>query len=558
VTIAAVLRAAALAVLLAGCAEIAPPPGGDVDRTPPALLAVTPPNGATNVPLSDRVVLRFSERVLAPQTGKAFFISPHLRAEPTVKWRGDRIEIIFPDSFQANQTYIIALSSAISDLRNNVFDSAGVIAFSTGATLDSGRVAGTVLGAGGSPQGGLLAGLYDATLFTDSTVWDSLFPTYLTQTNQQGQFSFAYLPDRPYRLVVFQDRNRNERFNPARESFALADRPVIVGGALRLSGLRLGLTTTDTTTAHVLSATFTADRLLRLRLDRPVATDHLSANPQDLALVSLADTTVRVTAQAILEQGEETSATLTAWLGSPDSGLYRVTAIYDPDRPPMAYDSLRIAGAEDQTAPQLVAFAPAGPGFLRDLDLRLTVSEPLDTSAITPETFVLWREPDTMRVPLAWSWKDVFHLTFGKESLREGEGYRLAVTEFDLKDRAGNVAGDSLREYRFNTLDVDSLGSITGQVRIGLPDREKDTVELTFKPVGGTGAFYWRGPQGGFTLAAPAGKYLLSGYIDSNGDGALSLGSVDPWRTAETQSAYADTVQVRARFETAGIDFVLQ
>ncbi|MCH7691762.1 MAG: hypothetical protein IIA17_12070, partial [candidate division Zixibacteria bacterium] len=57
-----------------------------------------------------------------------------------------------------------------------------------------------------------------------------------------------------------------------------------------------------------------------------------------------------------------------------------------------------------------------------------------------------------------------------------------------------------------------------------------------------------------FYIDLPAGKYLLSGYIDEDDSGRRGKGSVWPYTFAETYFKYDDTISVRARFETAGIE----
>jgi hypothetical protein len=53
----------------------------------------------------------------------------------------------------------------------------------------------------------------------------------------------------------------------------------------------------------------------------------------------------------------------------------------------------------------------------------------------------------------------------------------------------------------------------------------------------------------------PGGKYLMSGFIDSDLDGERDNGSIHPFRLAETAASYPDTISVRPRFETTGITF---
>ena len=115
-------------ILALACAEVQPPPGGQPDRIPPAIDSTVPSNGALTVPPNDEVTIFFSERVQAGR-GRQVFISPRPASEPKLDWRSDRLTITLPDQFQPNQTYVISLTSAITDLRNNRLDSAIIIAF---------------------------------------------------------------------------------------------------------------------------------------------------------------------------------------------------------------------------------------------------------------------------------------------------------------------------------------------------------------------------------------------------------------------------------------------
>lgn len=546
-----------LFLLAAGCAEVGPPPGGEIDDNPPELVSVSPPNGAVNVPLSNRVEFVFSERVVKPTRGREFFISPRPEEEPDINWKGERVEIVFPDSFNLNQTYIISPGVGLADLRGNRFDSSLTVAFSTGPTIDSGHVAGAVFAAD-RPKAGLLVALYDRERISDTVVWDSLRPDYLAETNAAGHFSFQYLPEKQYRLIAFEDRNRDELFNPARESFALTDRPVKVGGSLPLDDLRLVTTQLDTVEIALVSAAFTQNNLLQVRTSRPVPVDLLRTAPGSLGLLPFGDTAAAIPARAVLETADNRTSTITASFQDVAAGDYRVRLIYDADRPALYYDSVTFAPAEDRRAPRIVAFRPDSiPVFLRDLAMRLVVSEPLDTTLISDETFSLW-DGDDNRLRLTHLWRDPFHLEFDSPDLAEGAAYRFTVAEFDLRDRAGNAVGDSLNEYTFSSLATDSLGSVSGEIIVELPDRTGHPVVLEFENIVTTGRYDIAVSGRDFVLDLPAGKYLLTGFIDSDLNGRLSPGALDPFSYAETSAVYPDTVQVRARFETAGIELYIR
>ncbi len=50
------------------------------------------------------------------------------------------------------------------------------------------------------------------------------------------------------------------------------------------------------------------------------------------------------------------------------------------------------------------------------------------------------------------------------------------------------------------------------------------------------------------------GKYFLSGYMDLNHNQAFDLGLVNPYSPMEPFAVYPDTIYVRSRWETEGIE----
>jgi len=546
---------ASMLLMLAGCAEVAPPPGGEADKLSPILTGSIPENGAVNVDPGNSVTLFFSERIVEPRSGKAVFISPRPSKEPKLKWKSDHLQIILPDSFRTNETYIISLSTNITDLRGNKLDSATIIAFSTGPSLDSGYVAGHVYSKD-KPLSGLMVALYRASAFEDTTmIFDSLYPDYVTQTTKEGMFTFQYLPEREYRLVAFEDKNLNERFNPARESFALPDRPIIPGGEMPLDNLELSLTTQDTATSEIISAAFTSNRLLKVRLSREIPLDLLRRSPSNIMLRSQEDTNQVYAAHSFLESDTTRASVLNCHFGSLSEETYDLELTYDISRPTIHYRRIQVKIVEDKNPPTVVRFYPdRTPQFVDKIEIQAVFSEPLDTAKITEGTFVLHEQPDT-EVSLAREWRDAFHLILHPSELKEGKSYTLAVTEFEIVDMAGNLLGDSLRGYPFSTLDSDSLGSVSGEVVVEIADQQGSPAVLSFKKVGTKQAFDLSVSGRKFKIDVPAGKYLLSGFVDSDLDGQKGHGAIYPFRLAETSASYADTIAVRARFETTGIRF---
>ncbi len=538
------------AVMLFRCADVAPPPGGEEDKKSPFLISSIPENGATSIEPGNTAILYFSETIIRPKTGKAVYISPRPTSEPELKWKSDHLVINFPDSFRSDQTYIKSLSTDIKDLRNNRLDSSTVVAFSTGTVIDSGEVSGLVYDEG-KAKPGTLVGLYDESRLPVDVPIDSVYPAYLTQSNASGQFSFKHLPLQHFRMIAFEDRNGDERFNPGREQFAVPDRPILMDGSVRLDELNLTLTSQDTAALAIVSAAYNSEKLIKVRLSTAIDPSSIAANPANVTVWPLADTLDAVYAKAILETDLPQVSALTIYAGELDEGTYRLTIAIDETGPPLTFDSLRVKPKDDKTEPSMTFKPDSRPQFIDDLEIEATFSEPLDTLVISDQTFQLFDQVDN-QLTLNYSWLNPFRLKLQSPDIGTGAIYRLKVTQFEIADFAGNVMGDSLTEYVIVTLDPDSLGTISGEISIDIPDRGQSPVFAAFTKISNRQIFDLPITGREFKIDVPAGKYLVSAFLDLNSDGERDLGSAVPYRFSESMTTYSDTIAVRARFETTG------
>jgi len=546
-----------------GCAEIAPPPGGEVDKTGPTLVSSDPADGTLEVTSLQSIVLTFSEKLTKLDKGRGVFMSPRQTFEPEIEWKSNQIHIELAEPLQRDQTYVVSVSSDVTDLRRNRLDSTVTIAFSTGLHIDSGSAAGVVLTAEEKPAAGWAIGLYRELDFPDTENADSTYPDYFTNCDPQGRFELKYLPPGDYRLLAFDDRNRDDLFNPMVEAFAVPDREFNIGGDLKLDDLILTGTEFDSLTPRIISAVATSDGLLRVRLNRPIDPTWLGRQPEKLQISALADS-VNYHTEAILEATDDESSVVTAYVPNLVEGFYSLNVDYSATGTPMSYDSVHFRRMEDKSPPTLIKTEPSDPTlFAHAVILRHTYSEPIDTLQLTDQSFSLW-ESDSLLVPITLQWEDRFHLTLRSERILPAQRYRLDITEFDLVDLSGNQLGDSVRSFTFSTHNADSLGSISGNVLISAPPNQNAPAHLTFQLAGTSrwfdivvepGLSLQDGIGRAFSLEVPPGKYLLRGFVDRDGDGKLTPGGIRPFRLSETRAIYTDTISVRARFETAGIQF---
>ena len=130
--------------LLAACASIGSPDGGEYDETPPKVVACQPANLSTDNQ-SKRVTLSFDEFIVLENASEKVVVSPPQKEMPEIRTSGKRIHITLFDTLKANTTYTVDFADAIVD--NNEGNPMGnfTYSFSTGPEIDTMEVSGTLL-----------------------------------------------------------------------------------------------------------------------------------------------------------------------------------------------------------------------------------------------------------------------------------------------------------------------------------------------------------------------------------------------------------------------------
>lgn len=214
------IAAFALAVGLNACASMGSPDGGRYDEEPPRVVSSTPLSGSVNAGVK-KINIRFNEFIKLENASEKVIVSPPQSEMPNISAEGKSVKITLYDSLRANTTYTVDFSDAIVD--NNEGNPMGkyTFSFSTGPTIDTMEVSGTVLNAENlEPVKGILVGLYPA----DSTWADSLFRTQpflrVGRTNGLGQFSIKGVRPGRYRAHALQDMDGNNIFSQKAEALA--------------------------------------------------------------------------------------------------------------------------------------------------------------------------------------------------------------------------------------------------------------------------------------------------------------------------------------------------
>lgn len=237
--------------LLAACANMGRPEGGPRDELPPVYVRSNPSIGQLNVK-GNKITVEFDENIALDDAMNKIVVSPAQRTTPAISSNGKRVTVELRDTLIPNTTYTIDFADAVKDLNEgNVLDGLA-LDFATGDTIDTLRISGMVFEAQTlEPAQGMLVGVYSN---LDDSAITTLPMERITKTNQLGQFTIRNLKEGTYRIFALNDVNRDYHWDRS-EDVAFYDvtvspstTPVTITDTLtRENGMRDSLVTRDAT-----------------------------------------------------------------------------------------------------------------------------------------------------------------------------------------------------------------------------------------------------------------------------------------------------------------------
>ncbi|WP_303433821.1 Ig-like domain-containing protein, partial [uncultured Muribaculum sp.] len=206
VTYMRLILAAVAAFILAACASMGRPTGGEYDVDPPVYVQSNPAIGSVNFK-KNHITIDFNENVQVEDVMNKVVVSPPQKNIPSITANGKRVTAELRDSMLDNTTYTIDFSDAIKDLNEGNTLDGFAIDFSTGDSIDSLRIAGMVFEARTlEPAQNMLVGVYSN---LSDTAITTLPLERIGRTNQLGQFIIRGLKPGNYRIYALNDINRD-------------------------------------------------------------------------------------------------------------------------------------------------------------------------------------------------------------------------------------------------------------------------------------------------------------------------------------------------------------
>ncbi len=213
-----------LMIVVYSCASMGNPDGGPSDEEPPKFVRSTPKPFAINSK-EKKVTIEFDEFIKLEKAAEKVVVSPPQLEQPEIKASGRKVVVGLVDSLRPNTTYTIDFADAIVD--NNEGNPLGNYAFtsSTGTTIDTMEVSGTVLSASDlEPVKNIQVGLHSD--LSNSAFMKKPFDR-VSRTDSRGHFSIRGIAPGKYRIYALMDGNQNYLFDSKTEMIAFSDSIII-------------------------------------------------------------------------------------------------------------------------------------------------------------------------------------------------------------------------------------------------------------------------------------------------------------------------------------------
>ena len=540
-----------LLVLLVSCARQVMPGGGPDDKTPPAIDRTRPALGAIKIPVHSSISFVFSKWIDKRTAEKSVSIFPPPAKGITIKVSGRTMVIKPVPAFAESTTYHIELNNSLFDLHGNSIGTPFHFFFSTGQSIDSGKITGCVVSSEkklSQPKVALFGRMPGA--FPDSLFFG--LPSYVVQTDSAGLFRFDHIRKGTYELIAFNDANNDNRLEPpAEEVFAPLEKSLRLDSII--GPLPLYPITCDTSTNRVLllkpvSAMLLMGTWSRIPDTLPFKTppgwsietlEKKSAGPGIMEYIPIA-----YSSRFYLRLTDTMSLASYRLVYPLQPRILRGIARRD--------DTVRFNGLRDNDTvrPAVLGFSPEGIADLKPR-IRLVWSKPVFATAAT------WTMADslgdTAKLSIAKGLADstIFQLN---RRLRPGRHYRLQLSASLFHDINGIHPHDSgFGAYTLQTTAPDNLCSSINGFAPCLKRNPRGIWQ--YLPINASGTYKAEDRTGRFLFdSIPSGKGRMAYFIDYNNDDQPTPGSLIPWQKPEPYHIFADTIEARARWDVEGIE----
>ena len=549
------------------CAKEGMPPGGPVDMTPPQVVSVSPQPDSTHVDLSSKIRIVFSERMSGEPTQEAVFISPFPKAPFDYSWNGKTLTLSPSQPLQKDKTYVITIGAGAQDLRRNRMSRSFTFSFSTGSSIDQGIISGEVwvmqpVGLG--KDAGISIWAYLLSPDRSVVYPEKEKPDYVTQPDSVGKYTFKSLIWGKFMLFAVKDVNRDMLWSGEDEIIGVTTGDVeLTEQYPSRAFVDFILYRVDLSPPNLLNCRALNRNSVKLEFSEALDAKILP-DTADYSISSIPDQKPLKVNEAFYQDfvtktvylwTEEMSSNATYELKT--AGLKDLAGnLIDT-----AYNTCRFEGSgiSDTIGLQILSILPKDGSVNVPIDtkIKLIFNQPPEPQTV--ETNLSVNDSTGIRLTGKGIWSTPAVYVFSLDSILFGKTrYTVNLLGKGMRNLSGYAQmRDSMVTSGFVTMNPDTFGTVSGRVVINNETGTAESLILTLWQPKENGLFYQTAVVDSnhfrFERILP-GKYFLSGYIDLNHNQAFDLGLVNPYSPMEPFAVYPETIYVRSRWETEGVE----
>ncbi len=228
-------------LILINCARQTTPEGGPKDKTKPQLLEEQsiPKNNQKNFK-GQKIELYFSEDVKLKDPKEEILITPSPGKDTKFSAVGNKVTITPQTPWKDTTTYNLLFRESIQDVTESNPTEEIHLAFSTGPTIDSLSIAGSVVESTTEkiPEK-ITVAIYSSDTFN---IFNNT-STYLTKTDKEGNFKISNLKQGKYFIYAYDDKNKNLKVESTNEKYGFKSKELNL--VKNIDSVRLSLVKMD-------------------------------------------------------------------------------------------------------------------------------------------------------------------------------------------------------------------------------------------------------------------------------------------------------------------------
>ena len=177
--------------------------------------------------------------------------------------------------FRSNTTYVITLGTDASDNHGIKVKESFSLAFSTGSSIDTGKISGKVFDE--KPTGIMIFAYSSRHHSFDTLSPKTTSPDYISQTGNDGTFVLDHLAKATYRVFAVRDKERNLLFDVESNEIGIARNDVELNDSSNeIQNINFRLTKVDEAKPFLLSAENISQNEIELDFSEAIDTSRLA------------------------------------------------------------------------------------------------------------------------------------------------------------------------------------------------------------------------------------------------------------------------------------------